>query len=507
MAPDRARSVVIVGGGTAGWLTAGILAARRGDDNLTVTVVESPGVPILGVGEGTWPTIRRTLQTLGVREADFLRACDATFKQGSRFVGWRNGTPAAPHAYTHPFTLPHRFGEVDLAAAWLAQAAPDGAGFDEAVCFQTALCRLALSPKARSSAEYDGLGNYAYHFDAGKVATFLKAHCTEKLGVRYIPDDITGCTQDAEGAITALHTANNGPLEGDFFIDCSGGHGVLIDKVYHVPMVECRDVLFVDRALAIQVPYDSADAPIASVTLATAQAAGWIWDIGLTTRRGVGYVHSSAHASQDEAIATLDAYVRAISGKGLPGTPRSIAINAGYRSRFWVHNCATVGVSSGFVEPLEASSIAMIELSANHLADNLAFERDAMAAEAHRFNTMLDQVWRDAIDFLKLHYALSDRPEPFWAANRASASWPPSLRDKLQIWQHRPPAASDFPHAFQLFGPASYQYVLYGMADRAALAGGTAAAAAELAEVQALTARLTRMLAPHRDSIGAIVAA
>jgi tryptophan halogenase len=491
-------AIVIVGGGTAGWLTAGLLASRYGPDLVDITLVESPAVPILGVGEGTWPTIRQTLREMGVREADFLKACDATFKQGSRFVDWRK----AGHRYTHPFTPPHRFGETDLTTAWLAeQKAP----FDEAVCFQTALCDMGRAPKGRHSAEYEALGNYAYHFDAGKVATFLKEHCIARLGVRHVADDITGCRQGEDGTILSVQTTCHGDLAAGLFVDCSGQHGVLIDRIFHVPMVNCRDVLLVDKALAIQVPYPEADTPIASVTQASAQAAGWIWDIGLTTRRGVGYVYSSAYASADEARATLAAYVKATSGQDLPAEPREISINAGYRQTFWVKNCVAVGVSSGFVEPLEASSIAMIELSARHIADHLTFDPQAMAIEAQRFNAKLGQVWRDAIDFLKLHYVLSERNEPFWLANRDPASIPPSLADNLLLWRQRPPHSGDFPQSFQLFGPASYQYILYGMGyptrahtmRRAGLPADTAAAL--FGEVKDMAAHLLRKLGNNRD--------
>lgn len=505
MSPDRPRSIVIVGGGTAGWLTAGLLAARLGiarRDDLRLVVVESPGVPILGVGEGTWPTMRQSLKTMGIGEAEFLATCDATFKQGSQFVGWNQGSPAGEHSYIHPFTPPHRFGEQDLASAWLA--APT-TGFDDAVCFQTAICRAGLAPKMRNSPEYEGVGNYAYHFDAGKVASFLKAHGTTHLGIEHIADDVLGCALDADGAITALRTADHGDVAGDLFVDCSGQHGVLIDRVYNVPMVNCRDTLLVDTALAIQVPYPQADSPIASVTMATAQSAGWIWDIGLTTRRGVGYVYSSRHATHDEACDTLDRYVRAISGKPMPAEPRRIAINSGYRQQFWVANCVAIGVSSGFVEPLEASSIAMIEISANHLAEHLCYDREVMAIEAARFNRKLEHLWRDAIDFLKLHYVLSDRPEPFWHDNRAPCSIPASLRDNLRIWQDRPPIQSDFALTCQLFGPASYQYILYGMhragsrSDEKVCRSPEESVHNHLGEVRALASRFSRILGPNRD--------
>ncbi len=501
------RAIVIAGGGTAGWLTAGILAARlrlAERDDLAITVVESPAVPILGVGEGTWPTIRQSLKAIGVREADFLAACDATFKQGSQFVGWRERAGGQTHSYIHPFTPPHKFGEVDLVAAGVGA---DQTAFDEAVCFQTALCRRGLAPKARANRDYEGVCNYAYHFDAQKVSSFIKDHCVAKLGVRHVSDDILGCKVDDTGAIAALRTARHGDVAGDLFVDCSGNHGVLIDRVYAVPLVNCRDVLFVDKALAVQVPYTQPGDAIASATIATAQTAGWTWDIGLTTRRGVGYVYSSAYATEAEAIATLERYVYAISGQPLPAEPRRLSINSGYRERFWVANCVAIGVSAGFVEPLEASSIAMIEVSANHLAEHLTFDPAAMAIEAARFNRKLDQLWRDAIDFLKLHYVLSDRTEPFWVDNRAPKSIPQSLADNLQVWRHRPPSTGDFPQTSQLFGPASYQYILYGMgcvptADCNPLAKASIAVVQEnLAEVRDIAARLGRMLGPNRDVI------
>ncbi|EGD60392.1 tryptophan halogenase, putative [Novosphingobium nitrogenifigens DSM 19370] len=500
-----------MGGGTAGWLAAGLLAARLGlaaRDDLQITVVESPRVPILGVGEGTWPTFRQSLKAMGIGEADFLAACDATFKQGSQFVGWNQSPVPGGHSYIHPFTPPHRFGELDLASAWLAEPTT---GFDEAVCFQTVLCRAGLAPKLRNSPDYEGIGNYAYHFDAGKVAAFLKDHCIAHLGVKHVADDVLDCVTDrgddgeGDGAITALRTARHGDLPGDLFIDCSGQHGVLMDRVYKARMVDCRDILLVDTALAIPVPYPQADSPIASVTLATAQSAGWIWDIGLKTRRGTGYVYSSRHVSHDEARHTLDRYVRTISGKPMQDEPRRIAINSGYRERFWIANCVAIGVSAGFIEPLEASSIAMIEISANHLAEHLTFDRKVMAIEAGRFNRKMDQLWHDVIDFLKLHYVLSDRTEPFWLDNRAPCSIPSSLRDNLRIWQNRPPIEGDFVHTCQLFGPASYQYILYGMHRAGAVKGDASCkprnerANNHIGEVRALTAKLSRVLGPNRD--------
>jgi len=358
---DPIRRIVVVGGGTAGWLTAGVLAARfpnRGPDGVSVTLIESRLQPPIGVGEGTWPTIRSTLKQIGVSETDFLRECDASFKQGSKFVGWVNGTDA----YYHPFTLPADYIERNLAPYWLE--GPRSASFADSLCFQTRLCDHSLAPKQITTPEFAGLANYAYHLDAGKFVPFLQKHCTDKLGVTHVLDEIVEVVSH-DGFIEQLRTKTGSPLPGDLFIDCSGFAALLIGKHFGVPFVSCKDTLFIDKALAVQVPYQTADAPIASVTVSTAQSAGWIWDIGLTTRRGVGYVYSSAYATEESAARELRAYI------GADVSYRAININSGYRREFWVGNCVAVGLSAGFLEPLEASAIVMIELSAKSIAELL----------------------------------------------------------------------------------------------------------------------------------------
>ncbi len=452
------RSVVIVGGGTAGWITAGVLAARlRPDhrDGIKVTLIESADVPIIGVGEGTWPTIRTTLKSMRVSETEFLRACDASFKQASKFIDWlRPG-----HSYYHPFAPPRGSGELDLAPAWIA--APEGLSFADAVSFQPALCDQDRAPKAAGAPDYQSLANHAYHLDAGKCAAFLKAHCTGRLGVRHVVGAVGAIASDEDGYITSVAVEGQGDIGGDLFVDCTGFSALLIGRHFDVPLKNVRDRLFVDTALAIQVPYDTPDAPIASATLSTGQAAGWIWDIGLPSRRGVGYVYSSAFASEDEARATLATYPGVTPERAEQA--RKLAINSGYRERPWVKNCAAIGLSMGFVEPLEASSIVMIELAAQMLADQMPVDRAGMATLEARYNARFSHYWAAIVDFLKLHYALSERPEPFWHANRAPDTVGEGLRQLLDIWKTRPPGNDDFPLRSEIFPAASYQYVLYGM--------------------------------------------
>ena len=446
---DPIRRIVVVGGGTAGWIAAGVLAARfpdRGPDGVAVTLIESRLQPPIGVGEGTWPTIRSTLKQIGVTETDFLRECDASFKQGSKFVGWVNGGRA--DAYYHPFTLPADYIERNLAPYWLE--GPRTAGFADSLCFQARLCDHSLAPKLITTPEYAGLANYAYHLDAGKFAPFLQKHCVDKLGVTHVLDEITGVAADDNGGISQLLTKSGTPLPGDLFIDCSGFAALLIGKHFGVPFISCKDSLFIDKALAIQVPYQTEDAPIASVTLSTAQSAGWIWDIGLTTRRGVGYVYSSAHSTEEGAARELWSYL------GAQAPYRSISINSGYRREFWVGNCVAVGLSAGFLEPLEASAIVMAELSAKSIAELLPGSRSGLPQAARIFNEMFQHRWQRIVEFLKLHYVLSKRTEPFWIDNRQSAL-------PLDYWRQHSPWHEDFSHREEVFSAASFQYVLYGM--------------------------------------------
>jgi tryptophan halogenase len=492
---DSVRRIVVVGGGTAGWITAGVLAARfpnRGPDGVSVTLIESRLQPPIGVGEGTWPTIRSTLKQIGVTETDFLRECEASFKQGSKFIGWVNGSGA--DAYYHPFTLPMDYIERNLAPYWLE--APRTATFADSLCFQTRLCDHSLAPKQITTPEFAGLANYAYHLDAGKFVPFLQKHCVEKLGVTHVLDEIQEVLADDTGGIARLLTKSGTPLPGDLFIDCSGFAALLIGKHCGVPFISCKDTLFIDKALAVQVPYATEDAPIASVTLSTAQTAGWIWDIGLTSRRGVGYVYSSNHTTEETAAGELRAYLGA---KDL--TYRSININSGYRREFWVGNCVAVGLSAGFLEPLEASAIVMIELSAKSIAELLPGFRSGLPQAARIFNEMFQHRWQRIVEFLKLHYALSKRPEPFWVDNRQA------LPD---YWQQHSPWHEDFSHREEVFSAASFQYVLYGMGFEPQpmpwLLNETdrTRAREKMAETARHGASLTATLPTNRDLLGRI---
>jgi tryptophan halogenase len=458
------RKIVIVGGGSAGWLTAGLLASEHmgleGQD-VSITLIESPDVKTIGVGEGTWPTMRLTLQKIGISENEFLSRCTASFKQGTKFVGWVNGDNE--DHYYHPFTVPAGYGEINLVPYWQEQR--DKVTFVNAVSVQGYLCDRNLAPKQTTTPEYAFVSNYAYHLDAGKLAGLLQEHCTQKLGVKHLLDHVTGVNGEPDSDIVSLTTANSGDIEGDLFIDCTGLSSMLLGGHYKIPFVSKQDILFNDSALAVQVPYVDSDSPIASQTISTAQSAGWIWDIGLTNRRGIGYTYSSLHSNDEDAREVLRQYVEDTTGGSVKDIePRKIVFQPGHREKFWHRNCVAIGMSAGFLEPLEASALVLIELAGKMISEELPANRSVMDIVAKRYNEKFLYRWDRIIDFLKLHYVLSQRSDSaYWIDNHDPEGIPESLRENLELWKYQAPWHNDFSQLDEVFSAASYQYVLYGM--------------------------------------------
>ena len=475
------KKIVIVGGGTAGWITAGLIAAKHlsanstsSDNSISVTVIESPNVPTIGVGEGTWPSMRETLKTIGINEADLFTCCDASFKQASKFIHWKNApcakadTDLSKQSYFHPFSLPSGINKLNLGTYIGEQSSliSSSQTFAQQVCFQSILCEQNLAPKQITHKAYDYVANYGYHLNACKFAELLKKHCLNKLGVQYISAHITQINNDLCDDISSLSTDIAGAIEGDLFVDCSGAQSLLLGKHYNIEFCSKKSVLFNDSALAVQIPYETPEATIASSTLSTAQTAGWIWDIGLQSRRGVGHVFSSRHISDESAEQELLNYIKQ-SGTSVnldDLSIRKLSFEPGYYKKFWHRNCVAVGMSAGFIEPLEASALAMVEQAAQMISEQLPTTKLTMEIIAKRFNEKFTQHWQQIIEFLKLHYVLSKRTDSsYWLDNKDPLTIPQSLQDMLELWKFQPPSSYDIPHNNPLFPAASYQYVLYGM--------------------------------------------
>lgn len=496
------QRVVIVGGGTAGWLAAATLAARL--PHLSITLIEAPDIPPIGVGEGTWPTMRETLRAIGIAESEFLAECSASLKQGSRFDGWVTGEPG--DSYLHPFTPPPPGDLRALLAAW--RAGRPEASFAEAMTPQAAVCAHDLAPRQRAMPDYAGALNYAYHLDAGAFARLLARHATEHLGVRHVVDQVVAIDGAQNDDVAAVRLRSGESLVGDLFLDCTGSAALLIGGHCRVGWIDRADASPNDRALAVQVPV-LPGSPIASQTVATAHEAGWLWDIALPNRRGIGCVYASPFLSDERAAAILRDYVRA----HIPGAdadalaPRRLAFSAGHRESFWRGNVLAIGQAAGFIEPLEASAIVMVELSLRALVENFPASRAAMDIHARRFDALFRYRWDRIVDFLKLHYALSRRAEPYWLAQREPGSFSAALADQLALWPDQPPSAWDLPQVDEVFSAASQAYVYYGMGQAVPARGAPdSEAATRLAEIHLRARTLAASLPTNRAYLDAATA-
>ncbi len=500
------KHILVVGGGASGWLTAAYLATKLGSsrpDGVQVTLVELSDIPLVGVGEGTFPTIKRLLTSLRQTEEQFLRGCSGTFKQGIEFVNWTKPPQGGvDSAYYHPFNLPAA-GEhaLDLLPYWLMGVAGD-IPFSQAVAFQDIVCDRRLAPKKIDGDEWFGPMNYAYHFDAGKLAHYL-AGVGQAAGVKRVIDTVDNVNLDERGNIASVTTAKGGDISAELFVDCTGFRGALIGQALGSPYHDIGDVLFVDRALAMQVPYDRPDHPIASTTISTAQEAGWTWDIGLVERRGVGYVYSSAHTSDERAAEILRGYLGNDAGDL---TMLPIKFRSGYRHQPWVKNCVAVGLAGGFLEPLESTGIVTISAAAEMIADFLPQTDDTFEPAAKVFNNAMVQRYERAIDFVKMHYCLSGRRDTdFWKENVERKSWGDRLPEKIDMWKARLPSHYDISSTHESFGLASWRFILYGMGFKTDLRAGAypyvEEARAAFQRMAGLNQAIVQQLPTHRTLI------
>jgi len=506
------RRILIVGGGTAGWLTAAYLAkflGRADQGGVEITLLESPEIGTIGVGEGAFPTIRTTLQFLGIDESQFIRGASATFKQGIRFNDWLETPQDGQRShFIHPFEAPFYAKEANLVSYWLLQDEATRPPFARAVTIQSRVAEAKRAPKRPHESEFSGPLNYAYHFDAARLAGVLSQRAKE-LGVAHLQGRLTGVEMTEGGYINHVVTDAHGTLDADLYIDCSGFRGELIGGAMGSPFKSASKHLFVDRAVTCRLPDDKPGAPIESYTIAAAHEAGWTWDIGLSGARGIGCVYSSAHIDDDRAEAILRDYIGPRAG-GI--TPRKIAFKTGYREKQWVKNCVAVGLSAGFLEPLEATGLVLIEAAAGMIAE-LFPHNGPIDAPARRFNELMTARYDNIIIFLKLHYCLSRRTEPFWRDNADPASIPERLQELLEQWKYRPPARFDFILDLESFAFYNYQYILYGMNFRTDMSAGrddfTNAGVADsiFARIQKFGDQATRDLPTHRDLIQQINAA
>jgi len=427
MLAQTSLNVVVVGGGTAGWMTAAALAKLL-PNACNIHLVESEEIGIVGVGEATLPHIRSFNERLGIREAEFMARTRATFKLGIDFENWgRIGD-----RYIHPFgTFGRGQGEVDFHQYWLRML-HEGRPVDELerysmACMMARLGKFALP--SQDPADVTSTFNYAYQFDATLYAPFLRS-IAEGLGAKRTEGRIVDVELDGEtGNIRAVKLLSGERIEGDLFVDCSGFVALLIGKALNEPFQDWSKWLPCDRAVAIPCRTETAVTPYTGVI---AMEAGWRWRIPLQHRTGNGYVHSSAFI--DEQSAT-DALVAAVEGEKI-AEPRVLRFKAGRRERSWVKNCVAIGLASGFLEPLESTSIYLIQAAITALLE-LFPEKDIAEADRDEFNRVIDLEYDRIRDFLILHYHATERTDSeFWNYTRTMAI-PDSLAEKLELFRRR----------------------------------------------------------------------
>ena len=452
MSGDGGRyRIVILGGGTAGWMSAAGLRQLLPARDYALVLVESDEIGTVGVGEATLPHIKLFNDMLGLAEPSFMRATRATFKLGIEFVGWdRPGT-----AYLHPFgAYGEPWGGVQFQHHWLRlRAAGRDPGAIDLYSYAVSAARArAFDHPDEDPASVRSTYSYAYHFDAGLYARLLRGWATER-GVERIEGRVARIEQDARGDVAALHLASGERIEGDLFVDCSGFRSLLLGETLGVGWQDWTRWLPCDRALALPC---TRRGPLLPFTRATAQEAGWTWRIPLQHRTGNGYVFASALADEERATETL---LASLDGDPL-GEPRLLRFAPGRREVAWAKNCIAIGLSSGFLEPLESTSIYLVQAAVTDLATYLPKARGPVDPRlAAEFNRLFALQYERVRDFLVLHYAANRREnQALWDHVRREPL-PDSLKHKIDLFRARGTAPD---YQYGLFARDSWLAVMLG---------------------------------------------
>ncbi len=468
------RKVLIVGGGSSGWMTAAYLTKAL-SQRVKITVVESANIKTIGVGEATFSTVKLFFDFLGLREQDWMPHCSASYKLAIKFVNW---TKRKGHFY-HPFQRYEKASGVDGGKWWL-KLKRDEEPFDYA-CFTTPyLCDAMRSPRFLDGTVYDPQvlpyftdGTppnckiaahevqypYAYHFNAAELAEYLRGYAVRR-GVTQVIDDVVEVPLGADGSIAGVRTKDHGLLEADLFIDCTGFRGLLLNQALNEPFISFNDSLLNDSAVAIQVPRDVKKDGIRPYTTATAHTAGWSWNIPLYGRDGTGYVYSSKFIDRDEA----EREFREFLGPAAAASPANhIRMRIGRSRNAWVKNCVGIGLSGGFVEPLESTGIFFIQHGIEELVSHFPGPAGIDPNMVASYNKVIGECIDGVREFLTIHYFASDRDDtPFWRATK-QVTLPDALRERLGIWRSMLPTSRSIYPAFHGFEDYSWSVMLMGL--------------------------------------------
>ena len=499
--PPAIRKIVVVGGGTAGWMCAMTLAASLLPKGIAIEVLESPVVGIIGVGEGSTPWLRGYFDSLGIEESEWMPACNATYKCGIAFEGW--STKPGFESYFHPFasmldnlTMTQSVHNAKARVNGLNVHAHPNRFF-----ISSALAEQGLAPKPDRNFPFDIW--YGYHFDAVLLGQFLQKKAMQR-GVGHKACHIKHVQLDERGDIASVLTDSGETIAADFFVDCSGFAGLLIQQALKTPFVSFKNNLFNDAAVALPTPIGG---DIPPQTVSTAFKHGWAWKIPLTNRYGNGYVYSSEFCTADEAEHELREHLGLLDA---PVEARHLKMKTGRVTKHWNRNCLAVGLSQGFIEPLEATALLFIQRTISTFVAYL--EAGDVSEQAQTsFNAWLNDMFEGTRDYIVTHYKTNTRSDTeYWRANAQNNDLSDALRMLLGKWMSGKSIVADVTQrklgkGYPVF---SWHCILAGMGifpDAASLREpGPAEAPYKMTQIDNLLQRAALNFRKHREVLEAI---
>lgn len=420
------KSITIVGGGSSGWMTAAAIARLL--PNIKLTLVESPNIPTIGVGESTIGHINQYLALIGIKDEDWMAACNATYKTSIKFIDFRENPKEEPHKFHYPFGILDFTDKPRGPMEWFLAAADRGnldpSNFAE---FYHDSILMTDKNKITRNEDYKIRGfnfreDTAYHMDATLFGAWLRDNLCLPSGMTHILDTVTDVVQREDGSIEKVGTENSGYLEADLFVDCTGFKSLLLDQTLKEPFTSFHDTLLNDRAVATVIPYIDKEAEMENYTSCTAIECGWVWNIPLWNRIGTGYVYSSKHATEEEAEAQFRKHLKS-NRMMFPDAERAdtcelrhIKIKHGVHERAWVKNVVGIGLANGFIEPLESTGLMLTHEGIVKLCNTLLMRNGVVSNyDVDLFNYGFQEQILGFKDFISQHYALSCRNDtPYW---------------------------------------------------------------------------------------------
>ncbi len=452
------RNILIVGGGTAGWMTAALLVHGWAKHGFNITLLESDAIGIIGVGEGSTPKMRRFFERIGVSEAEWMPQCNATYKCGIRFPDW--STTAGHQSYYHPFFSQSDDGPIRafFQNASLRSRNVDVHAHPDTFFISNFLSTQRLAPLPDAQSGYTS--DYAYHFDAALIGGFLKRFAIGR-GVRHLTGTVNQVRGKENGDLAGVTTPEHGEVDADFFVDCTGFASLLIGKTLGVPFNSYKDILFNDSAVAMPTPLDS-DGTLPSETLSKALKYGWVWKIPLTNRYGNGYVYSSDYIDKDAAERELRETLGLLDS---PTEARHLKMRVGRTEKSWVRNCLAVGLSQGFIEPLEATALMIVQDTVETFMTR--YEQGSFS-ERYRadFNEKVNLIFDGVKNYVFTHYKLNSRTDTdYWINARENTKLSSDLERIFYTWDHGGDLLAELRSQAnrQVYSPTSWFCILAGM--------------------------------------------